>query len=195
MVGQVRTFCNNWRTDTPLPPICKCYTIGLQYGRTLVQVTMILTNQKSATAHSTTTTNSKEFAMHLGLDIMATMATGAGKTSFYCFLMQVIHAISQDPNIALVQVREFGNDILEKSIHASKKTKHALSNTSTGILSTNLINLRYSSQAVGQNLKMGKSYSLSRQGLARTQKKFSIDLSFQLDRPWLFPISTVTKII
>jgi len=36
-----------------------------------------------------------------GVDIVATMATGAGKTGFYCFLMLVIHAISQDPNIAL----------------------------------------------------------------------------------------------
>jgi len=29
------------------------------------------------------------------------MATGAGKTGFCCFLMLVILAISQDPNIAL----------------------------------------------------------------------------------------------
>ena len=36
-----------------------------------------------------------------GVDVVATMATGAGKTGFYCFLMLVIRAISQDPNIAL----------------------------------------------------------------------------------------------
>lgn len=36
-----------------------------------------------------------------GLDLVATMATGAEKTGFYCFLMLVILAISQDPNIAL----------------------------------------------------------------------------------------------
>ena len=36
-----------------------------------------------------------------GVDVVATMATGAGKTGFYCFLMLVIRAISEDPNIAL----------------------------------------------------------------------------------------------
>lgn len=36
-----------------------------------------------------------------GVDVVATMATGAGKTGFYCFLMLVIRTISQDPNIAL----------------------------------------------------------------------------------------------
>ena len=36
-----------------------------------------------------------------GVDLVAAMATGARKTGFYCFLMLVILAISQDPNIAL----------------------------------------------------------------------------------------------
>ncbi|KAF8158057.1 P-loop containing nucleoside triphosphate hydrolase protein [Crassisporium funariophilum] len=36
-----------------------------------------------------------------GVDLVATMATGSGKTGFYCFLMLVILAISQDPSIAL----------------------------------------------------------------------------------------------
>lgn len=37
----------------------------------------------------------------LATDILATVATGTGKTDLYCFLMLVIHAVSQDPNIAL----------------------------------------------------------------------------------------------
>jgi ATP-dependent helicase YprA (DUF1998 family) len=36
-----------------------------------------------------------------GVDLVATMATGAGKTGFYCFLMLVIRKISQDPDMAL----------------------------------------------------------------------------------------------
>ena len=36
-----------------------------------------------------------------GIDLVATMATGSGKTGFYCFLMIVILAISRDPKLAL----------------------------------------------------------------------------------------------
>ncbi|KAF8232529.1 hypothetical protein L208DRAFT_1271654, partial [Tricholoma matsutake] len=36
-----------------------------------------------------------------GEDVLATMATGTGKTGFFIFLMLVIHAISQDPSLAL----------------------------------------------------------------------------------------------
>jgi ATP-dependent helicase YprA (DUF1998 family) len=36
-----------------------------------------------------------------GKDVLATMATGTGKTGFFIFLMLVIHAISQDPSPAL----------------------------------------------------------------------------------------------
>jgi ATP-dependent helicase YprA (DUF1998 family) len=39
-----------------------------------------------------------------GIDMqhmLATMATGSGKTGFYCFLMLVILAISRDPELAL----------------------------------------------------------------------------------------------
>ncbi|KAF8804254.1 hypothetical protein BYT27DRAFT_7259398 [Phlegmacium glaucopus] len=36
-----------------------------------------------------------------GVDVVATMATGAGKTGFYCFIMIVILAISRDPELAL----------------------------------------------------------------------------------------------
>lgn len=36
-----------------------------------------------------------------GQDVLATMATGAGKTGFFSFLMLVICAISKDPSLAL----------------------------------------------------------------------------------------------
>ena len=36
-----------------------------------------------------------------GEDVLATMATGTGKTGFFIFLMLVIRAISQDPSLAL----------------------------------------------------------------------------------------------
>jgi ATP-dependent helicase YprA (DUF1998 family) len=36
-----------------------------------------------------------------GKDVLATMATGSGKTDFYCILMLVILAISRDPELAL----------------------------------------------------------------------------------------------
>ena len=36
-----------------------------------------------------------------GDDVLATMATGAGKTGFFTFLMLVIREISQDPSLAL----------------------------------------------------------------------------------------------
>jgi len=39
-----------------------------------------------------------------GVDVVATMATGAGKTGFYCFLMLVIRAISQDLTMALSEM-------------------------------------------------------------------------------------------
>ena len=35
------------------------------------------------------------------IDLVATMATGSGKTGFYCFLMIVILAISRAPELAL----------------------------------------------------------------------------------------------
>jgi ATP-dependent helicase YprA (DUF1998 family) len=36
-----------------------------------------------------------------GDDLLVTMATGSGKTGFYCFLMLVIVAISEDPSLAI----------------------------------------------------------------------------------------------
>jgi superfamily II DNA/RNA helicase len=39
-----------------------------------------------------------------GDDVVATMATGTGKTSFFIFLMLVIHVISKDPTLALDDV-------------------------------------------------------------------------------------------
>ena len=36
-----------------------------------------------------------------GYDVVATMATGTGKTGFFIFLMLVICAISRDPTLAL----------------------------------------------------------------------------------------------
>lgn len=36
-----------------------------------------------------------------GLDVIATMATGAGKTGLFSFLMLVVRAISREPSIAL----------------------------------------------------------------------------------------------
>ena len=36
-----------------------------------------------------------------GYDVVATMATGTGKTGFFIFLMLVIRAISRDPTLAL----------------------------------------------------------------------------------------------
>jgi len=40
-----------------------------------------------------------------GEDMIATMATGAGKTGFYCFLMVVICAIAQNSELALGGLR------------------------------------------------------------------------------------------
>jgi superfamily II DNA/RNA helicase len=36
-----------------------------------------------------------------GHDVLATMATGAGKTGFFTFLMLVIRAISEDSSLAI----------------------------------------------------------------------------------------------
>jgi superfamily II DNA or RNA helicase len=44
-----------------------------------------------------------------GDDVVATMATGAGKTGLLSFLMLVVRAISQDPSLAL-QNRTFPKD-------------------------------------------------------------------------------------
>jgi superfamily II DNA/RNA helicase len=40
-----------------------------------------------------------------GKDVVATMATGSGKTGFYTFSMIVIRAISEDPSLSINETR------------------------------------------------------------------------------------------
>lgn len=52
---------------------------------------------------SHTIINTKGIAISIldGDDLIASMGTGAGKTGFFSFLTLIVHAISQDPSLAL----------------------------------------------------------------------------------------------
>ena len=77
---------------------CSSASYNTPAGRTLVQKILASNHPISIEPHDYQLDG---ICMSLdGHDVLATMATGAGKTGFFTFLMLVIHAISKDSSLA-----------------------------------------------------------------------------------------------